>query len=1287
MAASSTLPDSQAYASSLASPTSGLQPRPWGLDYKPPEVPSYDPKTDIPANALDAKDFPSIDAWLDACVARGLPGKIGSGTYVVDGQPREAPAGIYGYGDTPPKFVAENVDCWLYLKDQSITLRNLEFEGFGQPVGGFAKLSDGAPYHSTTKYYFNRFQSGEHNSELEVEAGADGVGPGIDIAHCVFRNCENAFTFVSDTTKMGKVEFHGNELIGTYGILDIDSLYWTEVNAANNEWRDATGARAQPDVKQNGVQTGFKIGTDYVGSDPDHFTKLSIVNNYAHNIESVGTYRDTNAAVFADVRGIFSAQRGDNEISYNEIVSVKGLLGQEDSNAIYAKAFGLVIEGNRIVDTGAAYYNARDNGSETSGIIVKPVLNGLARDIEIVGNTFEDMPLPVNGSGRDLAVVKLSEAVGHSKVSFNTFIESGNTSSLPSTGVVRVYGDIEKLDVIGNTFVDTVRPGNNPIITFHSLTNHGVGQVEVSNNSALKTIGTYSAPQTWIAFNGTPKVLITGHNTLEGGFTMGSTIRGQNTAPVRNYEPELVDFGGDKGELDLMVAGAPIAENIAGGTPIGLIGVTTTGSNRDFTFTLVEDAGGRFSLNGATLIATGKGLDFESARWHDITILVRDGAGNSHAEVFRIEITNVDEPATDLRVTALGPVAENSAGIRVANLTLTDPDVAGATYSVDDARFEVKQGGLWLKAGQSLNFEAGAQVAVTVRATDGATILTRSVTLQVSDADEPATGIAARNLVAVAENVTARVKVADLTIDDPDTTAAFATYSFTTNDARFEADATGLWLKAGNPLDFEALPGNPVNVTVTATRNGQSFSTVVPVQVSDVVEQVADLIARNVRPLTENGSAPEVVADLSTVGFGPAPGPSPRVLSFAATEPVITVDDDRFEVVDSQLRLKAGIVLDFETTPQIPVTITASHGGTSVTKTIVVSVTDINEAPLAILATDLQPLPENLLAGGKVADLTVIDPDTNPAFRAFTYEVSDARFEVKSGALFLKAGQAIDFEALSTNPIAVTVKVSDGAGSVQTVVPVTILDVNEGGSEGDDRGAGAVRGTTGADTLFGLGGHDELFGLNGSDRLYGGQGDDRLIGGQGADLLDGGAGFDIASYRDAAAGVRASLHSSAGNTGEAAGDTYFGIEGLEGSAQADILTGNNGANDLFGGRGSDHISGMGGADRIFGGEGDDVINGQGGNDVIDGGAGNDILSGGLSGRDWFVVGTDTGRDRILDFEIGTDILDFRGTGLSFDDLVIRQVGADALVSVPGGGASVLLLNKLASSLAPSDTLF
>src|SRR5438876_1153657 len=109
--------------------------RPWGLDYTPSSVPTYDPAKDIPADALDAKDFPSIDAWLDACVAQDKPGKIGSGTYTVDGTPRYAPEGIYGYGDTPPKFVASNVDTWLYLKDHTVTLRYLEFDGFGQPLG------------------------------------------------------------------------------------------------------------------------------------------------------------------------------------------------------------------------------------------------------------------------------------------------------------------------------------------------------------------------------------------------------------------------------------------------------------------------------------------------------------------------------------------------------------------------------------------------------------------------------------------------------------------------------------------------------------------------------------------------------------------------------------------------------------------------------------------------------------------------------------------------------------------------------------------------------------------------------------------------------------------------------------------------------------------------------------------------------------------------------------------------------------------------------------------------
>src|SRR4051794_20203312 len=185
--------------------------RPAGLEYRPVE--KYDWHTDIPAGALDAKNFPSIDAWLDACIAQDRPGKISSGTFHVDGLPHYAPKGIYGYGDTPPKFVAENVDCWLYLKDHSVTLKGLEFQGFGQVLGGAVELSDGSPHHSTTKYGFDRFLTPEQGGtalELQTAASTHTVGPDVDISGCKFVNCENAFTFVSDTTQMGRIDFNNN---------------------------------------------------------------------------------------------------------------------------------------------------------------------------------------------------------------------------------------------------------------------------------------------------------------------------------------------------------------------------------------------------------------------------------------------------------------------------------------------------------------------------------------------------------------------------------------------------------------------------------------------------------------------------------------------------------------------------------------------------------------------------------------------------------------------------------------------------------------------------------------------------------------------------------------------------------------------------------------------------------------------------------------------------------------------------------------------------------------------
>ncbi|MBJ7483451.1 calcium-binding protein [Brevundimonas sp.] len=177
----------------------------------------------------------------------------------------------------------------------------------------------------------------------------------------------------------------------------------------------------------------------------------------------------------------------------------------------------------------------------------------------------------------------------------------------------------------------------------------------------------------------------------------------------------------------------------------------------------------------------------------------------------------------------------------------------------------------------------------------------------------------------------------------------------------------------------------------------------------------------------------------------------------------------------------------------------------------------------------------------------------------------------------------------------------DAAAYTSALAGVGAFLGNPGGNTGDAAGdtyiaVEALIGSRFNDTLGGDNFNNSLLGRDGNDTLQGEGGEDLLVGGLGADILIGGADLDFATYSDATeGGVTVNLALPSTNVGAVAvGDTYFGIEGILGSAFADILSGDEAANTLRGELGNDFLIGAGGDDTLDGGAGADRLNGGAG---------------------------------------------------------------------------------------------
>jgi Ca2+-binding RTX toxin-like protein len=311
-----------------------------------------------------------------------------------------------------------------------------------------------------------------------------------------------------------------------------------------------------------------------------------------------------------------------------------------------------------------------------------------------------------------------------------------------------------------------------------------------------------------------------------------------------------------------------------------------------------------------------------------------------------------------------------------------------------------------------------------------------------------------------------------------------------------------------------------------------------------------------------------------------------------------------------------------------------------------------------------------------------------------TGNAGDDRLEGGADADTIDGGEGNDYASYQTATNGVTVDLRDSSGAANvgdakgdTFVSIERFllsgqnDIFNGSDVGFARNI--AYGFDGDDTFY-AGGRSIEIGLSASSGngfqeniFYGGEGNDSFSN----------SGFSF-SFVDAVDDRNLFLHYIEGLTGNMR---------AYGDAGSDSYVGGFGNDVFFGGAGEDRYwGGLSGEDIAYGGEGNDelisanhsTLYGENGNDTLTGGFGSDAMYGGVgndrliggSGKDWLYGGTgadtfvfnntDTGADRIYDFELGVDKLEFSGLTHGIDDLTI---------SLSGGEIRILI--------EPSNTIF
>lgn len=646
----------------------------------------------------------------------------------------------------------------------------------------------------------------------------------------------------------------------------------------------------------------------------------------------------------------------------------------------------------------------------------------------------------------------------------------------PTTYTIRVQSDDQKGGLFAKPFTISVTDEND------AATDFSIDNSSVAENAPIATaVGSFipTDPDSGVY---TYTLAVGAGDDNNGDFTIAGDVLqtaisfNYESTPTRTVRIELDDGltqiekafvitiqNVNEAPTGVALSSASVVEHQPVGTAVGTLSSTDPDSGDSHTYKLVVGAGdddnAEFQIIGNQL-RTAAELDYELGLTRTVRIETRDAMGETHAEPFVITLIDGNDPPTDIALSGSQTITENlSSNVWIGNLSATDPNGdLPITYTLpagnpDNSAFQIV--GSELRSATSFDYEANNSYSITVEADDGnGGTYQEGFIITVVDANDAPTAIAV-SPNSFAENQPSGSPVGTLSATDDDS----GSHTFTLVPGVGDDD-NGLFTIVGDELrtnatfDFESDPGS-YSIRVQADDGAMGvYTQSLALTLADANDAPTDF-SLDSTSFAENKPLGSEVASLSAVDEDAA--------DFHAYTLVSGPGDTHnalFQFTDEVLETNA--LFDFEIDPltySVRIEVNDGNGG-FFTKTVTLTLTDANDAPVAVpdfggAIDEDSVLTTAAVSGVLVNDtdqdagdtLTVSSHDLLSADGGLVDVASDGGFSYDPrGVLAIQSLAAGDSRTDSFAYI-----IQDSAGLTSTaVVTLTVTGVNDPPTANDD---------------------------------------------------------------------------------------------------------------------------------------------------------------------------------------------------------------------------------------------